>query len=233
MKSIMPGAMLINGNDRPVIAIGDVHGCAKEFEELCALITLKYTNPLIVQVGDLIDRGPYFKEVFDVVKKYDVVTLTGNHELNFLLEYRGLKRCNSLARRESHDRMARLSTEDQESILEILDKSLNAVEINYDGEKILLSHSPIKGVESLNFTYNAWDCCTRNEPYDRTTLGAYEWKAVHGHQHWNYTPIEDQIATNVAFNVDGGVVYGGELVGLEVFTEKSITVKAKKVYFNK
>ena len=234
MKDVLPGAKVINGRNQFIVAIGDVHGCAEEFEELCAKITLMYKNPLIVQVGDLIDRGPYFKEVFDVVQKYNVLTLIGNHELNFLLEHRGYKKCNSQARLVSHDRFANLKQSDQEVILEILDSSLNAVEINHAGRKILLSHSPIKRAESLNYSYNAWACCTRNEPYDNPAFSAYEWVGIHGHQHWNYRDIFKQVREDMnTLNIDGGCVYGGELVGLEVYSEEPIIVDAKKVYFNK
>lgn len=234
MKDVLPGAKVINTRDRFVFAIGDVHGCAEEFEELCAKITTMYNNPLIVQVGDLIDRGPYFKEVFDVVQKYNVLTLIGNHELNFLLEHRGYKRCNSQARLESHNRFAKLKQSDQDTILEILDSSLNAVEINNNGEKILISHSPIKQAESLHFSYSGWSCCTRNEPYDNSVFNVYNWKGIHGHQHWNYRDIFKQVKEDLpTFNIDGGCVYGGELVGLEVYSKEPIIVNAKKVYFNK
>ncbi|MEC8614033.1 MAG: metallophosphoesterase, partial [Verrucomicrobiota bacterium] len=39
------------------IAIGDVHGCANEFEELLKKLELK-PNDRVIQVGDLVNRGP-------------------------------------------------------------------------------------------------------------------------------------------------------------------------------
>lgn len=236
MKNVVPGTKYINldEEDRFVFAIGDVHGCAEEFETLCGIITRLYKDPIIVQLGDLIDRGPYFKEVFDVVEKYNVITLIGNHELNFLLEHRGFKRCNSQARRESHDRFDLLSAEEQERIIEIMDRSYNAVIVKYRGNNAFLSHSPLKNLEALTHNYSAWSCCTRNDPYDNNVLSCYQFIGIHGHQHWNYRHIEDQIADKSnSFNVDGGAVYGGELVALEVARQITIKVSANKTYFNR
>lgn len=70
---------------RDVFVVGDVHGCLYTFIKL-----LEQWDPrseLLVQVGDLVDRGRFSPEVMrlafelDCNFKNDVVFLKGNHEL--------------------------------------------------------------------------------------------------------------------------------------------------------
>lgn len=219
-------------NSRAIIAIGDIHGCAKEFEIICKTANIVYDNPIIVQLGDLIDRGPYFKEVFDVVEKYNVITLIGNHELNFSLEHRGFKKCNSVARKESHDKFNLLCTSDQEKIIEIIDKSYNAMTIVSGKTTTILSHSPIEHIDNVSSNKNAWAYCAINSPYNSEMLDKHDIIGIHGHQHWNYRSIEAQIDDKLnSFNIDGGIVYGGELVALEVTKLIPIIIKSNETYF--
>ena len=216
----------------PIFVIGDVHGCADEFRILCEQIKSYSQYSLIIQAGDLIDRGPYFKEVFDVVREFNVELILGNHELNFLLEHRSFKKCNSKARAESHERFALLNEDEQESILSIMDQSFNNVSVHIDDKTYIISHSPIKQFEYNQNTVelNAWDCCSRNEPYS-VDMNGTNFIGVHGHQHWNYTPIQDQIESNNSFiNIDGGCVYGNELVAYELMSKTAFIVKANQIY---
>jgi hypothetical protein len=69
-----------------VIAIGDIHGCAREFEEL--LGTLAPTkHDRIVLLGDLVNRGPDSAGVLALARAHAHRALLGNHELR-LLNYR-------------------------------------------------------------------------------------------------------------------------------------------------
>jgi serine/threonine protein phosphatase 1 len=73
----------------PLFAIGDVHGCADELEELLEMLPLR-PGCTVVFLGDYIDRGPKSRQVVDIVlrlrEKHHVVTLRGNHE-SMLLEF--------------------------------------------------------------------------------------------------------------------------------------------------
>ncbi|MFC3072215.1 metallophosphoesterase family protein [Shinella pollutisoli] len=80
---------------RPIYAIGDVHGC---FEALLALEDriaadarrLALTRPLVVYLGDYIDRGPDSRAVLnhlarsDHADRIERVALCGNHDDTFL-----------------------------------------------------------------------------------------------------------------------------------------------------
>jgi serine/threonine protein phosphatase 1 len=65
-------------------AISDIHGCNETFKALLQQLRLQEEDQLFV-IGDLIDRGPDSKGVFDTVFQLqadgiDVVCLRGNHE---------------------------------------------------------------------------------------------------------------------------------------------------------
>src|SRR5262249_16070376 len=66
-----------------LFAIGDVHGCADELEELLQMLPLK-DDSTVVMLGDYIDRGPYSRRVIETLiewkSKHNIITLSGNHE---------------------------------------------------------------------------------------------------------------------------------------------------------
>ncbi len=72
-----------------LFAIGDIHGCFGQFQELVEeQIQLRKEDKLIL-LGDYIDRGLQSKEVIDYIislqnEGFDIVALTGNHEVMLL-----------------------------------------------------------------------------------------------------------------------------------------------------
>ena len=220
-----------------VWVIGDVHGCGDEFHELCTEIKSRTPNATIMQLGDLIDRGPHFIEVFETVSQFDVQLCVGNHELNFILEHNGFKKCRSKARMKSHEIFDKLSKEQQEFVIGKMMASNNYVgfEFIYAPTIWYLSHSPVSDIHTINENSSAWRHCSRNEPYGPSDWLPYV-QFAHGHQHWNYKPINDQVESlnsseTDAINLDGGCVYGGELVAYNICTNDTIVVKAKRTYF--
>ena len=211
---------------------------------MCETIRKDDSTAIIYQLGDLIDRGPYFKEVFDVIDEFDVKTIIGNHEMNFLMEIDGFKKCRSEARQETHGMFNRLNSNDRERILNIMRRSkIYVMNLEILGYINIFSHSPIRGFERMgnmhSNTLNGWACSSRNEPYDHKHKFKHnDIYAFHGHQHWNYVDIHDQINEDIEIddnliscNLDGGCVYGKELVGLNVANATPIIIKAKKQYF--
>ena len=99
---------------RRVIAIGDIHGCAKR---ACALLEIIQPQPndTLIPLGDCVDRGPDSRQVIEELlslrEKCKLVPLLGNHEemmLNFLdgkpqpdnwLDVGGMDTCNSYSKR--------------------------------------------------------------------------------------------------------------------------------------
>lgn len=78
-----------------IYAIGDVHGRADLLERLMAridahILAYPIVRPILLFVGDYIDRGPSSREVLDLLIKCawvrEVVFLRGNHD-NFIMKF--------------------------------------------------------------------------------------------------------------------------------------------------
>jgi bis(5'-nucleosyl)-tetraphosphatase (symmetrical) len=69
--------------------VGDIQGCAREFEELLRLIRFDPDGDELWCLGDLINRGPDSLAVLRLWKSVGGRSLIGNHEVNALLSYSG------------------------------------------------------------------------------------------------------------------------------------------------
>ena len=69
-----------------LIAIGDIHGCHREFEDLLDKLALEKRDRIVL-LGDLVNRGPDSAKVIALAREHATVSLLGNHELR-LLNYR-------------------------------------------------------------------------------------------------------------------------------------------------
>lgn len=87
-RSPVPHPAIPSG--RRVYAIGDVHGCLDQLDELLALVAeddaaRSDADTTLIFIGDLIDRGPCSAQVVERVirlaaERHDVRFLAGNHE---------------------------------------------------------------------------------------------------------------------------------------------------------
>ncbi len=66
-----------------IIAVGDIHGCFQEFEDLLERLSLQKGDQLIL-LGDLVNRGPDSNKVLDLARTHRALSLLGNHELRLL-----------------------------------------------------------------------------------------------------------------------------------------------------
>ena len=68
-------------NERlPLFIIGDVHGCAKELDEIITLAKKKVSQFQTVLVGDLFTKGPDPVGVYDIIMKQKAICIKGNHD---------------------------------------------------------------------------------------------------------------------------------------------------------
>jgi serine/threonine protein phosphatase 1 len=83
-----------------LLAIGDIHGCLKAFDNLLALVAPRPEDQLIV-LGDYVDRGPNSAGVLDRLIQLQasgrLIALRGNHEEMMLQARFGLERAMWLA----------------------------------------------------------------------------------------------------------------------------------------
>lgn len=235
-------------------AIGDVHGCADEFEQLLKNIwddaQTNHGVPEVWQLGDLVDRGPDLKRVFDLVQKYDVNTIVGNHEARFVAEQLAGQKCNSRARARTHEQFEALTRKDQEAILNtICSESVN-FHMFQDGPVLYyLAHSLPKSIAlGKERATGAITTSTRSEeltPIDRCLMLRWAQKTidstiqkivlVHGHLHWTYTDIREQLEVQrpqdvFTFNIDSGCVYGGSLTALRLGSLDVLSVPSNFTY---
>ena len=92
-----------------VIAIGDIHGCAREFEALLNALALKRHDRVIL-LGDLVNRGPDSAAVINLARAVAHRSLLGNHELR-LLNYRRTGDPTHL-KKQDYDTLKQLSAKD-------------------------------------------------------------------------------------------------------------------------
>lgn len=61
--------------------IGDIHGHYNEMMELFEMVNFKFSNDLLISLGDLVDRGPKPIEVIETLMKIKkFVHILGNHD---------------------------------------------------------------------------------------------------------------------------------------------------------
>jgi len=67
-------------------AIGDIHGCYKEFQEMLEIIEFNPEKDVLWSTGDLINRGPHSLEVLRFFMNLGdrAVVVLGNHEFHLL-----------------------------------------------------------------------------------------------------------------------------------------------------
>jgi bis(5'-nucleosyl)-tetraphosphatase (symmetrical) len=67
-------------SQKQTVAVGDIHGCLEEFEELLKLIQYKKEQIQLVLLGDLLDRGPQSVACVRKARGMGVLCIMGNHE---------------------------------------------------------------------------------------------------------------------------------------------------------
>ena len=67
------------------IAIGDIHGEYVKLKSLLSLCNFDYENDTLIQLGDVVDRGPKpFECIFELLKIQNLQLIQGNHDWCFL-----------------------------------------------------------------------------------------------------------------------------------------------------
>jgi len=74
-----PGWRPADGEARTVV-VGDVHGCARELQELLEKAQFRKGTDTLVLVGDLVGKGPLSKEVVALALELDALCVRGNHD---------------------------------------------------------------------------------------------------------------------------------------------------------
>lgn len=212
------------------IVIGDVHGCADEFEELLLALKIR-SQDRVIQAGDLINRGPDSSRVIELARDYKVEAILGNHELR-LLRARQLNKPSML---KDYDKstVEQLSTLDWD-YLEALPKfryeaALDTV-IVHGG---FLPNEPWQTqseetMTSLQVINSKGKAAKRSDEPD-APFWADTWCGqpfvVYGH-----TPRPNTYERPGSIGIDTGCVYGGHLTAYIIEDKSLVQVRAHNTY---
>jgi serine/threonine protein phosphatase 1 len=214
-----------------LIAIGDIHGCHKEFSDLIDKLDLK-KDDRVVLLGDLISRGPDSGKVVALAREYATVSLLGNHELRHL-NYRRTDDPTHL-KKYDYDTMEQLRGKDWDY--------LESMRLTYEDEElgVVLVHGgflpdrpwqkqPARIVTRIQVVGKDGEPHKRSELPDAphwSTLWSGPPFVVYGH-----TPREDISRTRWTLGIDTGCVLGGFLTAYVLPEKKIVQVKAREAYY--
>ena len=70
--------------EQRTIIIGDVHGCVQELATLLREVAVVPARDRVLFIGDLINKGPSSKGVWELFRSVNGISIIGNHELSML-----------------------------------------------------------------------------------------------------------------------------------------------------
>lgn len=213
-----------------IIFIGDVHGCIEELETLWNALEVRPSDR-IIQVGDLVNRGPDSHAVIQFCKINKIESILGNHEIR-LLSYKRSKDSKILKNYDSST--LNLLTSDDWEYLQSLSHTLYLEE-----QKIVVVHAgflPNKNwkKQKPNITSQIQVIDKKGNPQKRTnepngTPWATKWEGppsvIYGH-----TPRIDIDINKWAIGLDTACVYGHFLTAYILPEMKFVQIPAKKSY---
>lgn len=215
-----------------LIAIGDIHGCYREFEDLLDQLELKADDRLIL-LGDLINRGPDSGRVVALAREHATASLLGNHELRQLNHRRT-------------DDPTHLKKYDHETIKQLRGRDwdyLEAMKTTYEDEAlgVVFVHAgflpdqpwrqqPARVVTRIQVIDRQGEprkrCAAPDAPHwsERWTGPPF---VVYGH-----TPRDEVARTKWTLGIDTACVAGGSLTAYVLPEKRIVQVKAREKYFN-
>ncbi len=212
------------------IAIGDIHGCADEFKELLNALELE-PDDRVVQLGDLINRGPDSHGVLELAREYKIEAILGNHELR-LLRSRQQGR-NSLLKSYDYPTIKQLTDEDW-AYLEALPK------FKYGASNdVLMVHGGF--LPGQPWQSQDVDTITKIQVIDKNGKAAKRSDAPNARpwaDFWcgdpfviyGHTPRPNVLERPGSIGIDTGCVYGGHLTAYVTDDRSLVQVRARKAY---
>lgn len=214
-----------------LIAIGDIHGCAREFEDLLEKLALGADDRLVL-LGDLINRGPDSAGVLDLARKHATVSLLGNHELR-LLNYRRTDDPSHL-KRSDYDTLKQLRGRDWDY--------LDAMPLTHHDEEldVVFVHGgflpdrpwqkqPARIVTRIQVVDRDGEPRKRSEAPDAphwSELWSGPPFVVYGH-----TPRPEVAREKWSLGIDTGCVLGTALTAYVLPEKRLVQVRAREKYF--
>ncbi len=213
-----------------IIAIGDVHGCAEEFAEL--LQAIKPTkHDRLIQLGDLVNRGPDSRGVIGLAREYGVEAILGNHELRILRALR--QRKPSLLKDYDLNTIQQLHRKDWRYLEQLpghIYLKKHATVFVHGGflPEIPWSAQSLDTITSIQVLTKAGQAAKHSDAPDAPSW-AESWHGdpfvVYGH-----TPRANVFERPGSIGIDTGCVYGGHLTAYVLGAGTLYQVRARKTY---
>ncbi len=227
------------------IVTTDVHGC---YEELVALLNKLNFDPasdVLINLGDIIHRGPNSKGCVDLLRERAHVTLMGNHEEK---EIKIRKAINSGQKKEEFA----FKWNDEHLAV---DQSLTELDVNWlttlpyyykldiDGltwvfcHAGLLSWRPVEDTKKSIFSHLRYVTPTGKATRIEEDKDAKHWSAywsgpynvVYGHHVHNlHTPLVIEQNGTTTIGLDTGACFGGKLSALILPSREIVQVDSKE-----
>ena len=212
--------------------IGDIHGCAREFEQLLSKLAFQQGTDLLYLTGDAFTKGPDPVAVWKLIQDTDARMVLGNHD--YRLPDR-LRRIQSGEPFPARWHVYRQTLEALSPFAEALIPWLESLPLWIDQPDFLLVHAGINPVKGLQGT-------TRDE-----FLAIRTWPPVDGivgpRWHDAYEPSGKLIifghdapgglvakrrgdGSPYVIGLDSGCVYGGSLSGYVLEEDRLVQVES-------
>lgn len=214
--------------------IGDIHGCADELRELLYKINPS-KNDIIISVGDIVNKGPKSEEAVQLLMKYNVKSVMGNHDslikMIFDFKEKNIKAPKLL--KPEHFNLYDSLSESSINYIVNLPNYIRLSEIN-----TLVIHAGLAPYKSLKEQSEEELTCIRIvDPITKTFV-----KRGHTGIPWHFYYEESEriiyghnAAKSIKYKkntigIDTGCLYGEKLTAYILPDDKFISVKAKKTY---
>ena len=212
------------------IAIGDVHGCAFEFEALLKTLAPQ-KHDRIIQLGDLVNRGPDSHDVIQLAQEYKVEAILGNHELRLIRARREM--CPERLKNYDFPTLTQLTTSDW-AFLEALPNCHHLSDIDTVFVHAGFLPDQVWHEQSIDITAHIQVIDENGRAAKRSDApNASSWADQwHGSPFviYGHTPRPKVFKRLGSIGIDTGCAYGGHLTAYILEDKSIVQVRARKAY---
>jgi serine/threonine protein phosphatase 1 len=192
------------------IAIGDIHGCAKTLSVLLDQLSAEFADKReYVFLGDYVDRGPFSKEVIDILiefqKSYTCHFIRGNHDQMFLTYYQDTKYYEYLNYGGAHTLESYYASSSDKKVPYSHLRFLVSTKLFYEVNDYVFVHGglpPTMTIAEALAETEIYSSFLWQREHLETEQNNWEKTVVFGH-----TPVREPIQRNNMIGIDTGCVY--------------------------
>jgi hypothetical protein len=219
-------------NGQRTLIVGDVHGCADEFDALLKVCGFDARGDKLILVGDLIAKGPDSRGVVERACELGASGVRGNHEEHVLRYKSASKVASPTAPAAAHRQVLESLCADHFSYLasfpyylELTDLNVRVVHAGFDPMRPMCEQDAeqLTNMRSIDALGRPTKKLGDGRPWASFWSGPE--LAVFGHDAARKLQVYPH-----AIGLDTGCVYGGELTALELPSLRRFSVPARRVY---